>query len=257
MIKFRFLYQILIILLFYSCVNTEEYEKIRKDFQNVEYFQTEINLDSIINHVPNYSEISTIINKSHKIFRKDILLNCQDASLYNNSKETIVALGMYTVNLGYVRHFGKVQMCSDYIEVIEILSSKLAINSNDIKKVIPEIEMNLINNQNMFHFIDNLLNIMDNQLSDNEKYVLCVLFLGGIWIESAYISLFEQNDITYKGEIITILFNDLDHINFLFDKLNDGEIITDLKTDLLALVKGKNGQNIFCQIEKIRNKYKK
>ena len=71
------------------------------------------------------------------------LLNPGGAEKYFNSKETAVALGMYIADLGYVRHFERVQMCTDYLEAVRTLAGKLAIGEKEFNETVPLIESNL------------------------------------------------------------------------------------------------------------------
>jgi hypothetical protein len=242
-----------------SCVNTEEYKKIKNEFRNVTYEQVIINWDSLFCIIPDYAGISENINTIHKTFERDLLLLPENADKYFTSKETAIAIGMYTADLGYVRHFEKVQLCTDFLEAVNTLSNKLAIENKEFNKLIPEIENNLNNKENLFSIIDSIMDIGSSFLSESEQYGLSALFLSGFWIESSYVGFSNiQNDILENHiEVVDNHFNILKQITYILDHFEDDDIL-DLKNDLLSLDnKYRDGEPVFSNIENIRNKYKK
>ena len=133
------------LLLSLSCVNSEEYEKIKKEFRDVEYTNNFESFDSIYAQIPNYSEVSKTIAIMHTDFNKDILLPYKSVGLYQSTKQTAFVLGMYIADLGYVRHFERVQLCMDYLEAVNTLAQKLAVGSKEFNSVVPLVEENLNN----------------------------------------------------------------------------------------------------------------
>jgi hypothetical protein len=243
-----------------GCVNSEEYEKIKKEFRDVEYSNNYKSFDSIYKEIPNYSEVSTSISKFHSKFNKEILLDPAKVDLYLNSKETSIAMGMYIADLGYVRHFERVQLCMNYLESVQVLANKLAIGTKEFNEMVPRIEQSLENKEQLYGLIDSLMNSSSFVLESSEKYGISALFLGGFWLESLHIGL--SSDIAkneeLKTEVLDAHFRILTQINKLFDCLDDDSVLKEFKQSLKTLeTKGSSNQNLISDVEKIRKLYLK
>ncbi len=169
-------------------------------------------------------------------------------------------MGMYAADLGYVRHFEKIQLCTRFLDAVNILSNKLAIGNKEFNKMIPEFEQNLDNKKHIFTLIDSLINNSSLFLSGNEQYGLSVLFLSGFWIESSYIGMYgiHNNELEHHKQIISEHFKILNQIIYIFSYVRDEDILDILKNDLMFL-ESKYSTNDFdlSHIEAIREKYKK
>ncbi len=251
---------VLILSAFSSCVNSDQYEQVKTDFRDVEYNQEFETFDSIYSEIPDYSKLCKTMNSLHAGFDKSILLEPLSVDLYQNSKETAIAFGMYIADLGYVRHYERVQLCMDYIGSVRTLAEKLAIGTKEFNETLPLIESSLGDKQVLFNVTDSLLNAGNIILSDSEKYGISALVLGGLWIESAYIGLSLAGDIE-SDELILVLdshFEILEEINKLFACLDDESVLSEMKVLFSELQKkGPRNENLLNDILSIRNLYKK
>jgi len=239
-----------------SCVNSEEYEKMKKEFRDVEYTNNFGSFDSIYAQIPNYSEVSRTISIMHAEFNEDILLPHESAGLYQSTKQTAFAMGMYIADLGYVRHFERVQFCMDYLEAVNTLAQKLAVGSKEINSVVPLVEENLNNRQELFRITDSLLNAGNIMLASNEKYGISALVLSGLWTESLYIGLASEanNNSEILKDAIEKHFLILAEINKLFDCLQDESSISEIKTHLKSIQKkGPTSENLVKDILILRD----
>ncbi len=247
-------------LLIICCVNSEEYQQVKEEFKDVEYNGDVKSFDSIYSQIPDYNEISLTINKLHTKFEANELLDPLGANKYFNSKESSVALGMYIADLGYVRHFERVQLCTEYLEAVQTLAGKLAIGEKEFNETIPLIESNLGNKEVLFGVVDSLLNAGNVLLAGNEKYGISALFLGGFWIETTFVGLSSQDNIDseYIQEILKSHFEILSQINKLFACLDDKSQLNELKESLIKLEQnGPESASLQKDITKIRESYLK
>lgn len=251
---------IITVILFTSCVNSEEYKKVKEEFRDVEFSGNIKDFDSIYATIPDYATISATINKLHLGFNSENLLDPKNADNYFNSKETAFALGMYIADLGYVRHYERVQLCTDYLEAVKKLSGKLAIGEKEFAEAVPLIELNLNDREVLFSVIDSLISKGDILLTGNEKFGIGALFLAGFWIETTYIGLstnFEQDSV-FINSILISHFEILKQVNALFLCLDDNSQITELKMELQKLEKeGYKNENLLLDLRSIREKHKK
>lgn len=254
---------LLIILIFASyilnsCVNSSEYNKIKKDFKNVTYNSNYDNLDSVYISLPTYEEITKSILKHKLVFNSELLLQPENAESYYKSKEVALGLGMYIADLGYARHFERVQLCMNYMQAVKILSQRLAINEQELNTNISTLENNIDDNQKLFQIIDSLFDKADVFLSQNEKYGLAALIVSGIWIEITYIGLQTDCDNENYIDVLSEHFKILSQINKLLFTLQDDDTILKLK-NLLFEVESKKISNpsLYSDIKTIRNTFAK
>lgn len=244
--------------LLFSCINSEEYKKLKEEFRDVEYSDDFETFDSIYATIPDYSLVSSQINSMQIEFESESLLNYQSAGLYSSSKSTAFAIGMYIADLGYVRHFERVQLCMDYLDALRILVQKMAIDSDDFNRMIPEFEKNINNKSRLFEITDSLIVSGNVLLSDNEMYGISALILAGLWTETTYLGI-SQSKVLQNDENIEQFhahFEILKQINKLFDCLSDDSVISDLKKDLKDIEKkGPDSQSLSSDIILIRDKF--
>lgn len=249
--RFYILFIILIIL--FSCAKKKQIQQIKEDFAttNIEVNNKEI--DSLFYNFPSYNNISSNLDNFFIKFCDTILLPYEKANFYDDTKQSSLLLGMYLADLSYVRHFEKVQLCSNYLDAVKILSDKLAINSEIINELVPKIEENLDNKEYLFHIIDSLLNMGNNIFSNNEIYSINILCITGFWIESTEIAF--ANDIYGKihDNIAEEHKNILNVIINILEKTNDNDYIDELYKQIKEV--SDSNDIIFIKNHEIRNKY--
>jgi len=255
--QFAFFLVILTSFLIASCINSEEYKNVKEDFRDTDYNNQWKSYDSIYKTIPDYDEISSTFSKLHKGFNPEILLDLTLADKFVDSKENAFGLGMFIADLGYARHYERVQYCSEYLDVTRKIAGKLAIGEKEFNETVPLIESKLSDNELLFSVIDSLMNTGNVILAGNEKNGISALFLAGFWVETTYIGLSLED-----GELSEISkaameshFKILSQINKLFACIGDNQKIDKLKSKLTELEKkGPENPNLYEDIVEIREK---
>jgi hypothetical protein len=255
--QFSFLMMIILSVLMASCINSEEYKNVKEDFRNTEYNNQWASYDSIYKTIPDYNEISSTFSKLHKGFNADILLDPLLADSFNDSKENAFGLGLFIADLGYARHYERVQYCSEYLEATRKLAGKLAIGEKEFNETVPLIESKLDDNEVLFSAIDSLMNAGNVILTGKEKHGISALFLAGFWIETTYIGLsLEDGELSeISKSAMESHFKILSQINKLFACLDDDQKIDKIKLKLSELEKkGPDNPDLFDDVVLIREK---
>ena len=238
-----------------SCSDAIQYKQVSDDFSNVETTADKKNIDSLLNSIPKYSEICRNIRLNKVGFDKNLILDYRTAELYQNSKETSFAMGMFIADLGYARYFEKVQVCTDILDATRTMAGKLAVGNDIFAEYVPVIEENLNNEQVIFATIDSLLNSNTIVPSENEKYGISALFISGFWVETTHLGLsqdFEAN--AANTENLENHFKILHQINELLSQMSDNDVIESVKSQLLEIEgKGSSSSTLIADIENIRN----
>ncbi|MCF0207632.1 MAG: hypothetical protein HUK15_09410 [Bacteroidales bacterium] len=247
------------VLLQISCGNAVNYKQVHSDLKDVNSKADKSQIDSILNAIPTYKEICKNLRLNNVTFDQEALLDCNTIWLYQNSKETAVALGMLVADLGYARYFEKVQTCTDILDGAKALTEKLAVENDIFDEYLPKIEENINNEQVIFETIDSLLNNNSIVPTEDEKYGISALGIAAFWLEVTHLGLYqeaENND--QNDDSLQKHFNVLTQINRLLASIDDNDLIADLKADLIKLENaGYNDIYLKANIEEIRNKYLK
>lgn len=243
-------------LAFSSCSNGIHYKQVNEDFSNVESTADKSHIDSILNQLPKYSEICKNIRLNKVKFDNDLLLDVRTADLYQNSKETAMAMGMLVADLGYARYFERVQVCTDILDATKMMAEKLAVDNDIFEEYVPKVEENLNDEQVIFATIDSLLDTNTIVPAENEKYGITAMFICGFWVETTHLGLAQESESSEANEnSLENHFNVLHSINELLSQLSDGDIIASLKSDFSSIEsRGAHSQTLASDIEAVRNK---
>ena len=247
---------LLIALAFSSCSNGIHYKQVKEDFSNVESTADKSHIDSILNQLPKYSEICKNIRINKVKFDKDLLLDVRTAGLYQNSKETAMAMGMLVADLGYARYFERVQVCTDILDATKMMAEKLAVDNDIFEEYVPKVEENLNDEQVIFATIDSLLDTNTIVPAENEKYGITAMVICGFWVETTHLGLAQESESSEANEnSLENHFNVLHSINELLSQLSNVDIIASLKSDFSSIEsRGAHSQTLAGDIEAVRNK---
>lgn len=250
---------IVVVALLLSCSNSLQYKQVSEDFSNVESTADKSSIDSILCCLPKYSEICKNIRLNKVKFNAEILFDVRTIDLYQNSKETAVAMGMLVADLGYARYFERVQICTDILDATKMAAEKLAVESDVFSEYVPRIEENLNDEQVIFATIDSLLDADVIVPSENEKYGISAMFICGFWLEVTYLGLdsdVDEND--SNANSLERHFAVLHQINELLGQLSDTDVIENMKSDFVKLEEnGAASPTLKNDVELIRGKFMK
>ncbi len=248
---------LLIALAFSSCSNGIHYKQVNEDFSNVESTADKSHIDSILNQLPKYSEICKNIRLNKVKFDNDLLLDVRTADLYQNSKETAMAMGMLVADLGYARYFERVQVCTDILDATKMMAEKLAVDNDIFEEYVPKVEENLNDEQVIFATIDSLLDTNTIVPAENEKYGITAMFICGFWVETTHLGLAQESESSEANvNSLESHFCVLHSINELLSQLSDNDMIASIKTDFKKLEKtGFQSETLQNDIETIRNNF--
>lgn len=244
-------------LAFSSCSNGIHYKQVNEDFSNVESTADKSHIDSILNQLPKYSEICKNIRLNKVKFDKDLLFDVRTAGLYQNSKETAMAMGMLVADLGYARYFERVQVCTDILDATKMIAEKLAVDNDIFEEYVPKVEENLNDEQVIFATIDSLLDTNTIVPAENEKYGITAMFICGFWVETTHLGLAQESESSEANvNSLESHFCVLHSINELLSQLSDNDMIASIKTDFKKLEKtGFQSETLQNDIETIRNNF--
>lgn len=243
-----------------SCENYKAKKKIKADLSDVQFEDKDLNYDSIFALVPDYNAMLGILKDVRIGYSSKILLDSKSAEMFLTSKEVSFALGMFVADLAYVRYFEKVQLCTEYLESLKILTEKLAISNKNFESLVKKVETNIQDRDELFLVVDSLLGEANKIFTKSEQHSLSCLALSGFWLEISYLGLNSINveNIENNSDFFHSHFEILKLINQLYSCLEDESFINPLKQYFLELeAKGLENSELEEDILKIRSAYVK
>jgi len=133
-------------------------------------------------------EMTQVFEKAGIKFSKDILNPVDKADDYTLSSKVAMNLGVYGVDLGYVKIFGDAQLALKYFGSIHKLAMQLGIPENYLTNTMDQFEKNIGNRDSLTRFASEVYQKTDEYLKKAERPEASSFIILGGWIESLYIA---------------------------------------------------------------------
>ena len=135
-------------------------------------------------------EMAKLFQRTNPPFNPKILNPVDNHYKYciNNLKSAL-NLGVYGVDLSYIRMFDQPQSSDNYLSAIQKLSQSLGIPQNKVSFTIKRIEKNITDKDSLFQIVSDDFAAADIYLRDNERETSATLITLGGWVEAIYIAL--------------------------------------------------------------------
>ncbi|MEX0981939.1 MAG: hypothetical protein WD577_04595 [Bacteroidales bacterium] len=112
-----------------------------------------------------------------------------DITMYNNPEQIALMLGIYGVDLTYMKLLGQTIAAAQYYKIIETLSEKIGMPEAIFEKSSRQLERYINNEDSLNAVIDNIYRETDYHFRNNGQDNLAALTLTGGWVEAMYIGI--------------------------------------------------------------------
>ena len=133
------------------------------------------------------TDLSDLFNRSGTNYDPSIPASVEDFTLYNDLEQIAIILGIYGVDLTYMKLMGQNLAAARYYKAIESLSEKAGIPGTIFEKSARQLERSFNNEDSLAAVIDNIFRETDRHFRQNGQENLAALSLAGGWIEAMYI----------------------------------------------------------------------
>jgi hypothetical protein len=167
------------------------------------------------------SEISLMFEKTGAIYNPQILNPLENMSNYSTNPKAALNLGVYGVDLGYVKIFNQAQKSIKYFAEIHELSKQIGIPEDYFIDGISYFQKKM-NNRDSISFIANrVYNSTHEYLQKNDRPESAALIILGGWVEAMYISAMILKDDKTNKEIVKRIAGQKYSLNTLISYLNN------------------------------------
>ncbi len=164
----------------------------------------------------------------------------ENADYYNSSFKKALNLGVYGVDLGYVRMYEQLQASKKTFHIINKLSNQMGIPTDYVNSAIKFFESNITNKDSLHKITCEVFEATDQYLNQNERDCSAVLIIFGGWIEALYITTHMAKESALDDEIMKRIARQKYSLNSLINLLSlyqDQMLVTNYLTMLKSLKK--------------------
>jgi hypothetical protein len=133
-------------------------------------------------------EVCNIFERLGIPFNDTIILPTENQGLYMSSYKAAMNLGVYGVDMGYMKLFGINWQTISYFNTIETLSERLNIPNEFLAKAIKRIDPGMSNADTLTALMTEAYQNIDNHLRQEGSAGTLGLMLMGGWIEAMYLA---------------------------------------------------------------------
>jgi len=204
---------LLMTILVYCCISTEE-KKItyqseeKKELKESKEQTFEELYDSASQSIPVFYnmyltvEMSSIFEETGVTFNSEILNPSENIDNYLTSYKKALNIGIYAVDLSYVKVFEEFDYAGSYFSAMHKLSENLGIPDDFFYDAAKRFEKNITNKDSLAFIANEIYTITDNYLKENNRENTASLIIIGGWIEAIYLAINIYNNSRQSKSIL-------------------------------------------------------
>ncbi len=151
---------------------------------------------------PSPEEILRYIHQEDLAFQEELVNPVNNSAQYIDSKSQSLNLGIYISDLAYATIFRKLNLASDYLEVVQRLSDALHIKYMEETEVKDRVQQNLANLDSLMSISRESYNFMVDYLVETNNEKTLALISAGAYVEALYLALNQISEIDTEDEIL-------------------------------------------------------
>lgn len=133
-------------------------------------------------------EVCNIFDRLGVRYNDTIILPASNRDLYMSSYKAAMNLGVYGVDMGYMKLFGVNRQTLEYFTAIQSLSERLNMPANFLSDVIKNFDAEISNPDSVTWLMNQAYGKIDEHLrSEGSEGTLGLMLMGG-WIEAMYLA---------------------------------------------------------------------
>jgi len=206
---------------FTNCNNSRHREALTDSILTDSKADTSVKTIAIFYQMMLPSEISTIFEKTGAAYNPQILNPVENKASYTSNYKAALNLGIYGVDMGYIKIFNQAQKSINYFTAIHDLSIQLGIPEENFTEGISYFQKKLTSRDTITAVASKVYNSTHLYLQKNERPESAALIILGGWVEALYISSMILKDNKANDEIIKRIAGQKYSLNSLTSYLNN------------------------------------
>jgi hypothetical protein len=134
-------------------------------------------------------EMVYLFNKASLNYNPMLINPIKNKENYHTAIRKAVNLGIYGVDMGYLKMNNQTQDIKDYSVVITNLAKELDIPEDKIHSGLKYIDNYNISGDSLYQITCRLFNVTDNYLNKDDREAIATMIVLGGWVEAIYLSM--------------------------------------------------------------------
>lgn len=142
------------------------------------------------------TDMADLFEKAGNNFNPDVPAPVNTLPLYTNHEQIAVMLGIFGVDLSYMKILQQKALAAEYYSAIKVMASSLEIPNKIFEESSKNLEKNLENQDSLAAVIERVYGDTDRFFRESGKDNLASISLLGGWVEAMYIgvSIYESEE---------------------------------------------------------------
>lgn len=183
------------------------------------------------------TDMADVFTRSGTNYNPEIPASINDITLYNDPEQIAVMLGIYGVDLTYMKLLGQSIPAAQVYKAIEQLSGKVGIPQSVFRKSSMQLEKYFSNEDSLAAVIEDIYSETDRFFKNNGMKNLAALSLTGGWVEAMYIGVEIFKSDTGNQVMAERLLQQKYSLNSIYTILSNHQESLSVKSYLLMLKK--------------------
>ena len=184
-------------------------------------------------------DMSELFRKENAVFNPDVTNPVDKAEDYVMSGKKALNLGVYAVDLNYIKQFEQYDKLRSYFGVMHDLSAALGIPDDYFFNSVERFEKNMTNEDSLMKIANEVYNTTEVYLKENDRENASALIVLGGWTEALYIASRiigsnEEDDAVIMERIAEQKYS-IDNLIQLLENYKDDKMIAAYLVDLQQL----------------------
>ena len=138
-------------------------------------------------------EMSRLFERAGINYNSSLLNPVENADDYATNVEKALNLGVYGVDLSYIRLFDQPQKSIEYLNTIQNLAGRLGIPKNVVDLATSEVDHYIEDRDSLYRIAFEAFSKADDYLKKNDRNNIAALIILGGWVETMHIALEGMN----------------------------------------------------------------
>lgn len=234
----------------FNCTSEIDKDENLPEVEAINDASIEKQIDKAINifkHLYLPTEMSKIFQDIKVDYNPELTNPVSNTANYVVSSDKALNMGVYGVDLGYVRMYNKRQNALDYIYSVQSLSEYLGIPDSYFSEALDKFDKPVTNKDSLVDMANSIYISTDKFLRENNQERASAMIILGGWIEAMYIAFKLSEEEPVSFELINRIAaqkGSLSSLTQLFSVYNDSPLICDYHNKLLKLKEEYDGITI-------------
>jgi hypothetical protein len=199
------------------------------------------NFDSIQKGIPVFYnmylsvDMSKLLKTEGSVFNASYLNPVGNATTYLLTGKKALNLGIYAVDLSYIRAYDQIEKSRSYFDAMRKMSGELGIPDDFVVKMSDRFDKNMNHKDSLMKLATEIYKTTDTYLRKNDRSSASMMIILGGWTEALYLSSKIAQDMPVNTELVSKIADQKSSLDDLLAMLKESKNDKEIADYLVAL----------------------